>query len=77
MPNAVASAALKAFFERYERLEREKAEIAESQKELLAEIKGNGFDLATFREGLKVRREDKAQRAERTALLDLYLKAAE
>lgn len=77
MLNEAATSQLRGYFERAERLSAEAAEIADSQKELLVEVKAAGFDPAVFKEGLKVRRQDKAARAERGELLDLYLAAAE
>lgn len=74
--NSTAQSQLKALIERYERLAVEKAEIEETQKEVLAEVKGLGFDKAVFLEAIKVRKQDQTARAERGAILSLYLEAA-
>lgn len=76
MANAAPNTLLKGYFERAERLQKERAEVDQSLKELMAEVKANGFDLPTFKEGLKVRAQDAGARAERTALLEMYLEAA-
>jgi uncharacterized protein (UPF0335 family) len=43
--NQAAQGQLKSIIERIERLEVEKAEVAEQIKEVFAEAKGNGFDV--------------------------------
>lgn len=77
MANADAAPMLRSFFERAERLQRAADDLAEAQKDLLGEVKANGFDTAVFKAALKVRRQDKAAVAERGALLQVYLDAAE
>ena len=69
---AVAVAELRAFVERRERLEADKAEIGEDIKELNAEVKGRGYDMKMFNEMIKLRKMDANERAEREALRDLY-----
>ena len=61
--------------ERVERLEIEKAEIAEQIKEVFAEAKGNGFDVKIIRKVVRIRKQDRAKRQEEEAILDLYLAA--
>ena len=73
--NQTAQGQLKSIIERIERLEAEKAETAEHIKEVYAEAKGNGFDVKTLRQVVKVRRQDRAKRQEAEAILDLYLSA--
>ena len=73
--NSTAQGQLKSIVERVERLEQEKAEIAEQIKEVFAEAKGNGFDVKTLRKVVRIRKIDRAQRQEEEALLDLYLSA--
>ena len=68
----VAAAELRAFVERRERLEADKAEIGEDIKELNAEVKSRGYDMKTFNEMIKLRKLDSDERAEREALRDLY-----
>ncbi len=73
--NATAQGQLKSIIERVERLEQEKAEIAEQIKEVFAEAKGNGFDVKILRKVVRIRKQDRAKRQEEEAILDLYLSA--
>lgn len=73
--NQAAQGQLKSIIERIERLEQEKAEIAEQIKEVYAESKGNGFDAKAIRKVIRLRKIDRAKRAEEDAILDLYLSA--
>lgn len=66
---------LKAFVERIERLEEEKKTIADDIKDVYAEAKGNGFDVKVMRQIVRIRKQDKAEREEQEAILDLYLQA--
>lgn len=63
---------LRAYIERIERLEEEKAGLGNDIKEVFAEAKANGFDTKVMRQ---VRRLDRDDRAEQQSLLDLYLHA--
>lgn len=71
----VARDQLRAFVERIERLEEEKKAIADDVKEVYAEAKGNGFDTKVLRQVVRIRKQDKNERAEQEAILDLYLHA--
>ncbi|MEC8196495.1 MAG: DUF2312 domain-containing protein [Pseudomonadota bacterium] len=62
---------LKQFIERVERLELEKAEVAEQIKEVFAEMKGRGFDVKAIRE----RKQDPNDVAEQEAVIDMYKSA--
>ena len=73
--NASAQGQLKSIIERVERLEQEKAEVAEQIKEVFAEAKGNGFDVKVLRKIVRIRKQDRAKRMEEEAILDLYLSA--
>jgi uncharacterized protein (UPF0335 family) len=66
---------LRSYIERYERLEEEKQDIADQQKEVLAEAKGCGYDTAILREIIKLRKMDPQDRAEKEAILQIYLDA--
>jgi uncharacterized protein (UPF0335 family) len=66
---------LRSIVERIERLEEEKAALAEDIKEVYAEAKGNGFDTKILRTVVRLRKQDSSERAEQEALLDLYLNA--
>ena len=71
---------LLSFCERIERLTEEGQTIRDDIKEVFAEIKGVGFDVATVRKALRRRAMDPAKREEQDNLLDIYeaaLSAAE
>lgn len=71
----VAADRLRSFIERIERLDEEKTTIMSDQKEVFAEAKGEGYDVKTMRQVLRLRKMDSADRQEQEALLDLYLSA--
>lgn len=71
----VAADQIKAFIERIERLEEEKASIAGDIKEVYAEAKGNGFDTKVLRKIVAIRKRDHNEMMEQQALLKLYLEA--
>jgi uncharacterized protein (UPF0335 family) len=66
---------LKAFVDRIERLEEEKASLAADLKEVYGEAKSMGFDTKVLRKVISLRKMDRNDRAEQEALLDLYLGA--
>lgn len=66
---------LRTIVERVERLEEEKKALSGDIREVYAEAKGNGFDVAIVRQVVKIRAMDGTERDEREALLDLYLSA--
>ena len=68
----IAAQRLRSFIERIERLEEEKAALAADIREVYAEAKGDGFDVKTMRQIVRIRKLDSSDRAEQEALLDLY-----
>ncbi len=66
---------LRQFIERYERLEAEKKDLADQQKEVMAEAKGRGYDTRVMRKIVAMRKRDTADLAEEEAVLDLYKEA--
>jgi uncharacterized protein (UPF0335 family) len=72
---AIARDQLKSIVERIERLEEEKAGIAEDIREVYGEAKANGFDTKVLRQVLKLRKQDLTERQEQDAVRDLYLHA--
>jgi uncharacterized protein (UPF0335 family) len=66
---------LKTLIERIERLEEEKAALANDIKEVYAEAKGNGFDTKASRKVIRIRKMDSSEREEQDAILELYLSA--
>ncbi|UUX48436.1 DUF2312 domain-containing protein [Nisaea acidiphila] len=68
----IAAEQLRSYIERIERLEEEKAALAADIKDVFAEAKGNGFDVKTMRQVLKLRKLDKDDLQEQEHLLELY-----
>ena len=71
----VAGEELRQFIERYERLEAEKKDIADAQKEIMAEAKGRGYDTKVIRKLIAMRKRDKDDLAEEEAVLEMYMAA--
>ena len=71
----VTAAELRQFIERYERLEAEKKDIADQQKEVMAEAKGRGYDSKIMRKLITLRKKDPQEISEEEAILDLYKEA--
>ena len=63
---------LRQFVERYEHLEAEKKDIADQQKEVMAEAKGRGYDTKVLRKVIALRKRKPDDIAEEEAILDLY-----
>ena len=68
---------LRQFIERIERLEAEKQDAAEAQKEVYAEANGRGYDVPVLRKVVSRRKRDRDDLAEEAAVLDLYENALE
>lgn len=63
---------LQRLIERVERLDEEKAKIAEDIKMVFAEAKISGFDVKAMRRVIAERKIDPEERRERRAVFDLY-----
>ncbi len=72
---ATAQGKLKSLIERIERLEEDKAAVANDLKEVYAEAKGEGFDTKIIRKVVRLRKADAAKRSEEEALIELYITA--
>lgn len=68
----VAAAQLRAIVERIERLEEEKKAIADDIKDVYGEAKANGYDTKALRKIVAERKQDRNEREEAEAVLDLY-----
>lgn len=66
---------LKAFVGRVERLEEEQAALASDKREVYAEAKSAGFDVAVIRKIVALRKQDENRRREAEAVLAVYLHA--
>ena len=71
----VATSELRAFIERFERLEAEKKDIADQQKEVMAEAKSRGYDTKVLRKIIGLRKRDPEDISEEEAVLELYKEA--
>ncbi|MEM9342994.1 MAG: DUF2312 domain-containing protein [Pseudomonadota bacterium] len=71
----VAADELRQFIERFERLEAEKKDLADQQKEVMAEAKGRGYDTKVMRKVIALRKRDANDIAEEEAVLDMYKQA--
>lgn len=71
-PADVSGKRLKSFIERIERLEEEKAGLAEDIKEVYAEAKGTGFEPRIMRKLIKLRGMDIEKGREEDELLQVY-----
>lgn len=74
-PHEIAKDQLKSFIERIERLEEEKKATADDIKDVYAEAKATGYDTKVLRKVVQIRKQDKNERLEQEAILDLYLEA--
>lgn len=70
--HGVAAGELQQFIERYERLEAEKQEVADQQKEVMAEAKGRGYDTKVLRKIIALRKREPDDISEEEALLEMY-----
>ena len=68
----VTAEELRQFVERFERLEIEKKDIADQQKEVLAEAKSCGYDTRIMRKIVSLRKRDLEEVAEEEAVLSMY-----
>ena len=66
---------LRQFIERIERLDAEKKDISDQQKEVMAEAKGRGYDIKVLRKLITLRSRDEGEVAEEEAILGLYKEA--
>jgi uncharacterized protein (UPF0335 family) len=72
---AVTATEVRQFIERYERLEQEKKDIADGQKEVMAEAKGRGYSPQALRALVKIRATDPSRWSEQEVILELYKSA--
>jgi uncharacterized protein (UPF0335 family) len=70
-----SSGELRQFVERIERLDAEKKDIAEQQKEVMAEAKARGYDTKVLRKVIALRKRDADEIAEEEAVLEMYKEA--
>ena len=71
----ISSERLKSFIKRIEKLEGDKAGIADDIKDVYAEAKGTGFDVKIIRQIIRLRKIEVETRREQEELLELYKSA--
>ena len=71
----IAADRLRSFIERIERLEEERKALASDIKDVYAETKSAGFDVAVVRKLISIRRKEPAEVEEEETLLDIYRRA--
>ena len=64
---------LQSVIERIERMEVEKAAVAEDIKQIYLEAKGNGFDTKIIRKVIALRKRTVEEREAERAMIELYL----
>lgn len=72
---SITAGELRQFIERFERLESEKKDIADQQKEVMAEAKGRGYDTKVMRKVIALRKRDANDISEEEAVLEMYKEA--
>ena len=68
----VTAEELRQFVERFERLEIEKKDISDQQKEVMVEAKSRGYDTRIMRKIVSLRKRDLEDIAEEEAILSMY-----
>ena len=73
--SVISAGQLRSFIEKIENLEQDKAELMGTIRDVFAEAKAEGFDVAVMRQLLKLRRMKKEELAEQEGLLEIYRQA--
>ena len=68
----IAADRLRSLIERIERLEEERKALGSDIKDVYAEAKSAGFDVAIIRQLIRIRRREPAEVEEEESLLDVY-----
>jgi len=71
----VTAGELRQFIERWETLQAEKEEVAEQQKEIMAEAKARGYDTKVMKKVITLRKRNRDDIAEEDAILEMYMEA--
>lgn len=66
---------LQTIVERVERLDEERKSLSDDIREVFAEAKGNGFDVAALKALVRLRKQDADERAQAETTLELYMQA--
>lgn len=73
MTDSTTNNQLQSVIERIERMEVEKAAVAEDIKQIYLEAKGNGFDTKIIRKVIAMRKKSAEEREAERAMIELYL----
>lgn len=73
MTDSTTNNQLQSVIERIERMEVEKAAVAEDIKQIYLEAKGNGFDTKIIRKIVAMRKKSAEEREEERAMIEVYL----
>lgn len=73
--SGISQERLKSIIKRIEKLEEDKAGVADDIKEVYSEAKGTGFDVKIIRQIVRLRKVETEKRREADELLDLYMAA--
>lgn len=73
--NELARDKLRRFVERIESLNEDRQEIVDDTKNVYAEAKALGYDTKALRTVIKLRKQDRQERNEQEAILEVYLDA--
>lgn len=71
---SIASEAVRLFVERVERLEEDRKALSDDIRDVWSEAKSQGYDTGALREIVKLRKKAPADRNERQAILEVYLR---
>jgi uncharacterized protein (UPF0335 family) len=71
----VSADELRQLIEQYERLEAEKKDIADQQKDVMAEAKARGYDTKAMRRVIALRKKTRDELAEEEAIEAIYREA--
>ena len=74
LTHSISKGQLQPLIEKIEKLEEEKANIAEDIRDVYKEAKYQGFDISTIRKILRLRKMDNTKLEEEDYLMDLYRK---
>lgn len=66
---------LRQFVERVERVQAEKKDLSEQEKEIFSEAKARGYDTKVLRKVIAIRKRDSDDIAEEAAVLEMYCEA--
>lgn len=68
----VSADELRQFIEQYERLEAEKKDITDQQKEVMSQAKSRGYDTKAMRKLIALRKKSADEIAEEEAIFEVY-----